>query len=65
MELKIFSICLQMRVNKPSVNPDKTEFMVIGNPHRTNKVADLPPFFLGRNQINRVNKTKKPWSDGR
>ena len=46
-----------MRVNKLSVNPDKTEFMVIGNPPRTNKVADLPPFFLGRNQINRVNKT--------
>ena len=41
-----------MRVNKVSVNPDKTEFMVIGKPRRTNKVTDLPPFFLGRNQIN-------------
>ena len=47
-----------MRVNKLRVNPDKTEFMVIGNPRRTNKFADLPPFFLGKNEISRVNKTK-------
>ena len=37
-----------MRVNKLGVNPDKTEFMIIGNPRRTNKFADLPPFFLGK-----------------
>ena len=36
-----------IRVDKLGVNPDKTEFMVIGNPRRTNKFADLPPFFLG------------------
>ena len=47
-----------MRVNKLSINPDKTEFMVIGNPRRTNKFADLPPFFLGKNEISRVDKTK-------
>ena len=47
-----------MSVNKLSVNPDKTEFLVIGNPRRTNKFADLPPFFLGKNEISRVNKTK-------
>ena len=46
-----------MRFNKLSINPDKTEFMVIGNPHRTNKLADLPPFFLGKNEISRVNKS--------
>ena len=47
-----------MRVNKLSINPDKTEFMVIGNPRRTNKFADLSPFFLGKNEISRVDKTK-------
>ena len=47
-----------MRVNKLSVNPDKTEFMVIGNPRRTIMFADLPPFFLGKSEISRVNKTK-------
>ena len=47
-----------MRVNKLSINPVKTEFMVIGNPHRTKKLADLPPSFLGKNEISRVNKTK-------
>ena len=47
-----------MRGNILSVNPDKTEFMVIGNPRRKNKFADLPPFFLGQNEISRVDKTK-------
>ena len=47
-----------MRANKQSVNPDKTEFMVIGNPRRTNKFADLPPFFLAKNEISKFNKTK-------
>ena len=47
-----------MRVNKLSVNPDKSEFMVIGNPRRTNKFVDLPPFFLGKNEVSMVNKTK-------
>ena len=47
-----------MRVNKLSVNPDKTEFMVIGSPRRTNKFADLPPFFLRKNEIRTINKTK-------
>ena len=45
-----------MRVKKLSKNPDKTELMVIDNPHRTNKLADLPPFVLGKNEISRVNK---------
>ena len=49
-----------MRVNKLSVNPDKTEFMVICNPRRTNKffIIITPLFFLGKNEISRVNKTK-------
>ena len=32
--------------------------MIIGNPHRTNKFADLSPFFLRKNGISRVAKTK-------
>ena len=45
-------------LTKLSVNPDKTELMVIGNPRRTKKFADLHPFFLGKNEISMVNKTK-------
>ena len=45
-QTELENISVWVRVNKPSINPDKTDFMVIGNHHPTNNFADLPPFFL-------------------
>ena len=47
-----------MRVNKLSANPDKTEYMIIGDPRRTNKVEISQPLHLNDSEIKRVTKTK-------
>ena len=47
-----------MRVNKLSANPDKTEYMIIGHPRRTNKVEISQPLHLNDSEIKRVTKTK-------
>ena len=47
-----------MRVNKLSANPDKTEYMIIGHPRRTNKVEISQPLHLNDSEIERVTKTK-------
>ena len=47
-----------MRINKLSANPEKTEYMIIGHPRRTNKVEILQPLHLNDSEIKRVTKTK-------
>ena len=47
-----------IRINKLSANPEKTEYMIIGHPRRTNKVEILQPLHLNDSEIKRVTKTK-------
>ena len=47
-----------MRLNKLSANPQKTEYMIIGHPRRTNKVEIRETLRLNGSYIKRVKKTK-------
>ncbi len=47
-----------MRVNKLSANPTKTEYMIIGHPRRTNKLAVPEVLNLNDSEIKRVVKAK-------
>ena len=47
-----------MRINKLSVHPEKTEFIVIDLPRRQSKLPELPPFYLDHTGIKQVHKTK-------
>ena len=47
-----------MRLNKLSANPQKTEYMIIGHPRRTNKVEIHETPRLNGSDIKRVKKTK-------
>ena len=45
-------------MNKLSIHPEKTVFMVINHPRRQNTLPKLPPFFLNNTRIKQVHKTK-------
>ena len=47
-----------MRMNKLSIHPEKTEFMVIYHPRRQSKLPELRPFYLDNIRIKQVHKTK-------
>ena len=47
-----------MRMNKLSIQPEKTEFMVIDHPRRQSKLPELQPFYLDNIRIKQVHKTK-------
>ena len=47
-----------MRINKLSIHPEKTEFMVIDHPRRQSKLPELQPFYLDNIRITQVHKTK-------
>ncbi len=47
-----------MRVKKLSANPQKTEYMIIGHPRRTNKVDIHETLRINGSDIKRVKKTK-------
>ena len=47
-QMELENISDWIRVHELSVNPDKTELTVTGNPRRTNELADLSPFSLGK-----------------
>ena len=47
-----------MRLNKLSANPQKTEYMFIGHPNRTNKIIEQEKLKLNGSEIKRVKKTK-------
>ena len=46
------------RINKLSIHPEKTEFMVIDHPRRQSKLPELPPFYLDHTRIKQIHKTK-------
>ena len=47
-----------MRINKLSINPQKTEYMIIGHPRRTNKISSHEPLMLNGAEIKHVKETK-------
>ena len=47
-----------MRINKPSIHPEKTEFMVIDHPPRHSKLPEQQLFYLHNIRIKQVQKTK-------
>ncbi len=47
-----------MRTNKLSANPQKTEFMIIGNCKQLKKIDDIPKLELNKAEIKQVQKTK-------
>ena len=40
---EMMNISEWMRINQLSINPQKTEYMIIGHPRRTNKVSSHEP----------------------
>ena len=58
MQEELQNISEWMRVNKLTVNPNKTEFMFIGHPCRINKIETLAPLKINDTEIKRVRKTK-------
>ena len=58
MQEELQNIAEWMRVNKLTVNPNKTEFMFIGHPCRINKIETLAPLKLDDTEIKGVRKTK-------
>ena len=55
-ELK--SISKWMRMNKLSIHPEKTEFIVIDHPRRQRKLPELQPFYLDNIRLKQFHKTK-------
>ena len=47
-----------MRINKLSLNPTKTEYMIIDHPRRRKIGESLPQLFINGEKIKRVDKTK-------
>ena len=47
-----------MRINKLSINPQKTEYMISGHPRRTNKTSSHEPLMLNGAEIKRAKETK-------
>ena len=45
-------------MNKLSILPEKTVFMVINHPRRQNMLSELPLFYLNNTRIKQVHKTK-------
>ena len=43
-----------MKANKLSLNPNKTEYMIIGSHKRLHQTTSDPPVTLNNNQIKRV-----------
>ena len=45
-----------MRMNKLTIKPYKTDFMVIDHPRRQSKLLELPPFFndIGRKHVHKT-----------
>ena len=45
-------------MNKLSLNPTKTEYMIIDHSRRRKKRESLPQLFINREKVKRVDKTK-------
>ena len=57
-QTELLNIAEWMRINKLSLNPTKTEYMIIDHPRRREKGQSLPQLFINREKIKRVDKTK-------
>ena len=55
---EMMNISEWMRINNLSINPQKTEYMIIGHPRRTNKISSHEPLMLNGAEIKRVKETK-------
>ena len=47
-----------MRMNKLSIHPEITAFIVINHPRRLTNLPELPPFYLNNARRKQVHKTK-------
>ena len=57
-QAELLNIAEWMRINKLSLNPTKTEYMIIDYPRRRKKGDSLPQLFINRDKIKRVDETK-------
>ena len=55
---ELLDIAEWMRINKLSINPQKTEYMIIGHPRRTNETTSHEILTLHGSEIKHVKKTK-------
>ena len=55
---EMMNISEWMRINKQSINPQKTEYMIIGHPRRTNKISFHEQLMLNGAEIKHVKETK-------
>ena len=55
---EIWNISEWMRINKLNINPQKTEYMIIGHPRRRNKISSHRQFTLNGSEINQVMEMK-------
>ena len=57
-QAELLNIAEWMRINKLSLNPSKTEYMIIDHPRRKKNRELLPQVFINREKIKQVDKTK-------
>ena len=57
-QAELLNISEWMRINKLSLNPTKTEYMIIDHPRRRKIGESLPQLFINGEKIKRVDKTK-------
>ena len=57
-QAELLNIADWMRSNKLSLNPAKTEYMIINHPRRRIKGESLPQLFINREKIKQVDKAK-------
>ena len=59
-QVELENIAEWMRVNKPSPNPSKTEYMIIGHPRKPKGTNAPIGLTLSRKEIKQVSSTKSP-----
>ena len=57
-QAELLNIAEWMRINKLSLNPTKTEYMIVDHPRRRKNRELLPQAFINREKIKQVDKTK-------
>ena len=55
---ELLNISESMRINKLTVNPKKTEYMLIGHPWKVNQLDVSEPLMLNYTEIKHVKQTK-------
>ena len=57
-QAELLNIAEWMRINKLSLNPTKTEYMILDHHRRRKNRELLPQVFINRQKIKQVDKTK-------